>query len=1644
MLKQGLVVVAVILLSFARPVAAAATRMEARVYFSNIEEAMQRMGDRFGELDIVAVLATPPGENFLLIDTDRDQLREIQALGFRTEITYADLRDKFRKMTGFDPESDAGRNFGYFFTYYEMRDTIQKLAQNYPSIAVIDSSMMSFHNHPLYCLKMSDNPGTEEGEPQVFINGATHAREPLSTHTCVAFAAQLCQGYGSDSLVTWLVDNRETYLVPVMNPDGYTYNSDSGGSSSNWRKNRNNTSPRSGPGVDVNRNYGYKWGYDNYGSSPTPGSETYRGPSRFSEPETQVIRDFQAAHRFRTEMDFHTYGQYNLCSYGYANLYPNDSLFYKEACETLRTNNGYPRGSTGPIYRVLYTTNGGSTDWEGGDTLADSKFYTYAFSSELGINDFWYGASDSNYVKDEVALNVPNCFYLTRMAGTYLAPVSRVVNDTSSGNRNGQLDPAETANLWVTLYNRCIHPVDSARSVTAVLSSPDTMVQVVTGTANFPDMLRRTSADNRASQFQVHCSPFATPGSSVVLRLDVTYTDDGVSITQPLEIKLTIGSSPICDVGCTRIIVPTGEFDSTDLKAPACSVYNYAATASYWIGMRIGSRYNDSAQVSGHVPGTRAYVSFPAARNWPRGTLAVTCSTRLASDFDPTNDRQTSQVLVHVHDVGVSLIASPPALVDSGASVPVQAEVRNYGNVDETFNADMTIGTDYSAVLNPMLVAGGRETLSFAPNWSAARPRGSYNMACSTRLASDMNPGNNKATGSVAVQIHDVAARAIIAPSGVILPGSVAPQASVRNLGTVREAASVTFLINSIPPYANTVTLPAGLPLDADTVLVFGDWDATSGAYLARCSTYLASDAVTSNNVTDSAFAVALLDVGVQRIVSPAGSLDTTAVVAPQAVLKNFGTATTTFQTWFFVDSAGQRFYADAWSATLAAGDTVTHTFAEWLKPHPARDYVTRCSTWMAGDVNAANDLADSAFSIVLLDVGVVGIVSPAGDNDTSAAIVPQAVLKNFGSVPATFQTWFFVDSAGQRFYTDSYGVTLGAGETLTHTYAEWAKPHPARSYATRCSTALAGDVYPANDLADSAFTVSLAPTPEDSHPNVLPTTIIVPLGAYESSYVIAPTAAFANLGPLAATFVAIFQMDSGATHTVFYDEDSLITLASSDTIIVAFPEWAKPHPYGSYCVLCSVHCAQDTHHLDDTRRGTFDVLDCRPAEHWSRMTDLLPGVRSKNVKDGGALAYGRTEFQESGNQGTKGSSRALESSNPGVLESFSDTGYIYAFKGNNTCEFYRYNTLVNDWFPRESIPAYNRSSRKKAVKKGSSLAVVTDGKVYATKGNGTLDFWVYDPATLIWTQLTDVPAGAKTLKEGVGAAAVQVSGNDYIYLLKGSGTCEFYRYSTATGAWDVSLPTAPAGASGRPYKNGSAITFDGRDTIYCLKGSYNEFSAYSISGKTWQVRDPLPLIGLSGRKKKAKAGAGLAAATGAVFGLKGGNTNEFYQYITAGHKWYVQADMPTIQKRVNGGGALTYSRDDFRLYAFRGNNTREFWSYGPAGSDGVLFASPGQQKEVQGHSAFRIPHSALSVSPNPLTSSLSPFITYSLSASGNVSLKLYDITGKLVSTLVDGYRPAGNYSSQLTAHGSQLAAGVYLLELEACGLRLTSKLIVE
>jgi hypothetical protein len=309
------------------------------------------------------------------------------------------------------------------------------------------------------------------------------------------------------------------------------------------------------------------------------------------------------------------------------------------------------------------------------------------------------------------------------------------------------------------------------------------------------------------------------------------------------------------DVGVTVITVPTGTIDSTQSVTPACSVYNWGgAAASYTVRMKIGAGYNNTAAVTNHPAGTRQLVTFPAASAWPRGTLAVSCSTALANDTGPGNDKRTGTVIVRVLDAQANAITAPSGQVDSGAMLVPQAQVTNLGSQSATFNVTMNIGVYSNSQTVTGLAPGANTLVNFLP-WTAG-PRGNYVVACTTRLAGDMVPANNGAAGSVQVAVHDVAALAVTAPVGTLVPGTVVtPQATCRNNGTQREACKVFFRINCTPPYAESASLSGGLP-GADTGLTFANWTALAGSFTASCSTWMAADQVVANNVARQPFSV--------------------------------------------------------------------------------------------------------------------------------------------------------------------------------------------------------------------------------------------------------------------------------------------------------------------------------------------------------------------------------------------------------------------------------------------------------------------------------------------------------------------------------------------------------------------------------------------------------------------------------------------------------------------------------------------------------------------------------------------------------------------------------------------------------------------
>ncbi len=206
------------------------------------------------------------------------------------------------------PAYDSG-----YHSYAEMKREIKAIAAAHPGIVRLFSIGRSYQGRTLWAAKVSDHVDRDQDEPELLFDGGHHAREHISVEMTLRILRWLANGYGHDPAVTRRVNQTETWIVFNLNPDGSQYDHRSG-TYRNWRKNRQPTPGSSRIGTDLNRNYGYLWGCCG-GSSGDPASETYRGPRKWSAPETRAMRDFvngrviDGEQQIVAHVTFHSFGR---------------------------------------------------------------------------------------------------------------------------------------------------------------------------------------------------------------------------------------------------------------------------------------------------------------------------------------------------------------------------------------------------------------------------------------------------------------------------------------------------------------------------------------------------------------------------------------------------------------------------------------------------------------------------------------------------------------------------------------------------------------------------------------------------------------------------------------------------------------------------------------------------------------------------------------------------------------------------------------------------------------------------------------------------------------------------------------------------------------------------------------------------------------------------------------------------------------------------------------------------------------------------------------------------------------------------------------------------------------------------------------
>ncbi len=431
--------------------AAPAAVAQAPARYADVRVSGERLAERLAAagvgIDHAAAGKAADGTLQLRTVLSARDLDAARQAGLTVDVITVDLAAARRGGGCPTPPAPITGTMGCYPTFDETLVILDQMRAEFPALVSARTAIgTTGEGRGIWQVEVGDNPGVDEGEPEVLFTALHHAREPQGLATVLLSLWDLLRGAAAgDAEAQYLLANRRLFVVPVLNPDGYVYNqtTDPDGSGF-WRKNRRANTDGS-RGVDLNRNYGVEWGHDDSGSSPNGNSETYRGAAAFSEPETAAIRDFVDAHRIRIALNYHSFSNLLIYPWGYEeDLYTPDSAAFVAQARLLTADNGYLAGTGNQT--VGYVTNGSSDDWMYG--AATGRPAVFSYTPEVGSPDdgFWPDPSRIVPIAQE---NLAANRLAMRLAGA-MPVVARV--EVVVGN-NGYLDPGESAALRVVVYN---------------------------------------------------------------------------------------------------------------------------------------------------------------------------------------------------------------------------------------------------------------------------------------------------------------------------------------------------------------------------------------------------------------------------------------------------------------------------------------------------------------------------------------------------------------------------------------------------------------------------------------------------------------------------------------------------------------------------------------------------------------------------------------------------------------------------------------------------------------------------------------------------------------------------------------------------------------------------------------------------------------------------------------------------------------------------------------------------------------------------------------------------------------------------------------------------------------------------------------
>ena len=590
-------------------------------------------------------------DNTIVVFVDDQDVQKLQMTNFRYEVLIDDWYDYYSKMPKLteseksliikDSKDNYGvEGFGFgsmggFYTLAEAIAQLDSMKAHFPNLITTKVSIgNTVEGRPIYMVKISDNPEVDETEPEILYTALHHAREPQSMMQMIYFMFYLLENYNTNPSAQYIVNNRELYFIPALNPDGYEYNrttNPSGGGM--WRKNRKNNGGSFG--VDLNRNYGpyTYWNAPNGGSSTDPFSDTYRGTAPFSEPETASLRDFLATRYFKNALNYHTYSNLLIYPYGALEQETPDSAIFREFARDMTSYNGYTYGTDQQT--VGYSTRGNSDDYfyDGDILLNHGKIF--AMTPEVGSTGFW--PSQPEIFPLAIENVMPNLYY-AYVAGEYVSAINPYFSQQ-------YFNPGDNVDLIIPqLKNKGL---SDASNVSLSLSSSNPLITVNSGPVNVGNIPARTTINNNQNlSFTIGS---AMP-ADVIVKMLLTVSSSGTPMFvdtlsfitgTPIVLFADTTNDPLLLWNITATPT-TPKWEATNLTYYSFPTsFTDSKTGNYVNGATVTMTLKNAIDLSTHEnPRLSFWTKFDIESGWDYGQVEV--STNNGSTFTPLAGNYTT------------------------------------------------------------------------------------------------------------------------------------------------------------------------------------------------------------------------------------------------------------------------------------------------------------------------------------------------------------------------------------------------------------------------------------------------------------------------------------------------------------------------------------------------------------------------------------------------------------------------------------------------------------------------------------------------------------------------------------------------------------------------------------------------------------------------------------------------------------------------------------------------------------------------------------------------------------------------------------------------------------------------------------------